>query len=127
MPLLQVRALPQKNPIRIPQALKKACAAIVEAYGCTPGEVWATYDEIRSGFYIEGQQAVAQQPAETHPPLAELLCFEGKPQDVIEKTLAATARALGEGLGTGKNVFVTYREVKSGQVIAGDIIVRKAG
>jgi hypothetical protein len=127
MPLLQVRALPQKNPVRIPQALKKACAAIVSAYGCTPDEVWATYDEIRSGFYVEGQQSPAQQPVGTHPPLAELLCFEGKSQDVIEKTLVATAQALGEGFGLGKNVFVTYREVKSGQLIAGDIIVRKAG
>jgi hypothetical protein len=126
MPILQIRGLPQKNPVRIQQALKKATAAIAAAYGCPPNQVWATWQEIRAGWYVEGATAAMQQTAGTHPPIAELICFEGKPQDVIEKTLAAAAQAISEGLGLGKNVFVGYQELKSGQVIAGDGILRKS-
>lgn len=126
MPILQVRALPQKNPVRIPQALKKATAAIAAAYGCPPSQVWATWQELRPGWYVEGSQSANLQPNATHPPIAELICFEGKPQEVIEKTLTAAATALAEGLATGKNIFVSYQELKSGQVIAGDGILRKS-
>jgi hypothetical protein len=125
MPILHVRALPQKDSARIQAALKQACQAIAEAYGCKPEQVWATWEEIRPGFYVEGGNAADSQPAESHPPIAELICFEGKSAEAIEAILLAGSRALSHGLGIPNNIFMTYREAASGQVVAGDGVIRK--
>jgi hypothetical protein len=127
MPILTVRGLPQKLPLRIPQALGRACTSIAEAYGCKPNQVWGTWQEITPGWYVEGDNAATVQPAVGFPPIAELACPAGKPPEVIEKCLLAAAKALAEGLGLGDNVFVAYRELKAGEIIAGDSAIRKAG
>src|SRR5687768_12430466 len=124
MPLLHIRALPQPRPELIPRALLATCFAIAETWDCSPQSVTVTWEEIRPGHYIEGGIAAQSQPAQTHPPLAELIAFEGATQEVIEVLLSETARVLGESLELGENVFITYRDAKSGQVIAGREIVR---
>lgn len=102
-----------------------AAAAIAESYGCAPEQVWVTWDEIAPGMYVEGSKVGQQQPLETHPPIGELIAFEGKSDAVIASVLAAAAGALTQALGIPGNVFITYREAKSGQVIAGDGGVRR--
>lgn len=125
MPILHVRSLPQKDKNKITPALKKTCVAISEAYGCHPHQVWSTWEEISPGHYIEGENEAREQPAETHPPICELICFEGKSEEEIEKVLTVAANTLSEALGISGNIFITYREAKSGRVIAGNGIVRK--
>jgi phenylpyruvate tautomerase PptA (4-oxalocrotonate tautomerase family) len=125
MPILHVKALPQKDPSKVKTALKKTCLAIAEVYGCQPQHVWATWEEIQPGFYIEGENNPETQPAETHPPIAQLLCFEGKNPTEIEEVLTVAASTLSQYLELNGNVFITYHEARSGQVIAGDGIVRK--
>ena len=97
MPILHVRALPQKHPRKIKTALKKTIAAIARVYGCDLHQVWATWEEIKPGYYCEGDIEKNQQLKTTHPPICEIICFEGKKPN----------------------------EVKSGRVIAGNGIVRK--
>ena len=125
MPILHIRALPQKSPERVQPALKKTCAAIAEVYGCKPEQVWATWEEIKPGLYVEGVTDADTQPEFTHPPIAQLTCFEGKSSDDIERVLSVAASSLSNELGIGNNIFMTYIEAKSGQVIAGNGIVRK--
>ncbi len=96
-----------------------------DVYGCKPEQVWATWEEIKPGFFVEGANSVDQQPATTHPPVGELICFEGKSADVLEKVLIAAGTVLSRELGIPGNIFITYREAKSGQVIAGNGIIRR--
>jgi hypothetical protein len=125
MPVLIVKALPQLNPKMIPPALKKTCIAIAREYGCEPTQVWATWEEIKPGMYVEGDREAAVQPQSSHPPIAELICFEGKSSDIIEKVLLAGARTLAGELGIPENIFITYREVLSGRVVSGNGVIRR--
>ena len=125
MPILHVRALPQKDNSKIKPALRKTCAAIAEFYKCDPSQVWATWEEIPAGWYIEGTQDMDLQPESTHPPIAQLMCFEGSSPEQVEGLLEVASRTLSEALGLGNNIFMTYHEAKSGQVVAGNGVVRK--
>jgi len=125
MPLLHVRALPQKFPEKIQTALTATCLAIAEVYGCKPDQVWATWEEIKPGMYVEGANPSSVQPQTTHPPIAELTFFEGKTPKQIEELLVTAAKVLSSGLGIPENIFMTYKEAKSGQVIAGNGVLRR--
>ena len=125
MPILHIRALPQKDPSQIPGALKAATLAMAKVYGCDSSQVWATWEELKPGFYVEGESGADSQPEETHPPIADLICFEGSSPEQIEKVLLAASQALSRELGLGENIFIAYREAKSGQVIAGNGVVRR--
>lgn len=125
MPILEIKALPQESPKKVQLALKKTALAIAEAYGCEAQHVWITWEEIKPGFYLEGDSAALAQPLETHPPIARLTCFEGKSSEQIEKVLIAASKTLAGELELKDNMFISYHEAKSGQVIAGNGIVRK--
>ena len=125
MPVLQIKALPQNDPLRVPAAIKATCRAIAEVYPCAPEQVWATWETIEPGHYFEGDMAADEQPAASHPPIARLVCFEGKSPQEIELILATAATVLSESLGMPGNIFIDYYECKSGRVVAGDGIVRK--
>lgn len=125
MPILEIKALPQKNKEKIPTVLKKTAVAIANAYGCKPEQVWVTWNEFEPGFYVEGENEAHIQPERTHPPIATLTCFEGKADEQIEKILKVAAATLSETLGIPSNIFITYIEAKSGRVIAGNGVIRK--
>ncbi len=125
MPILSIKALPQNDSDKIQVALKKTCIAISEVYGCKPEQVWATWNEIQPGMYVEGENHADIQPEQTHPPIVQLICFEGKSHDEIEKLLMVASSTLSEALGIGDNIFMTYHEAKSGRVMAGNGVVRK--
>ena len=124
MPILRVRGLPQRHPELIQAALSKTCHAIAEVAGCKPQHVWATWEELKPGMYVEGSDAAEVQPAETHPPIAELLSFEGRSSEQIAALLVVAAETLSVGLGIPNHIFMTYQEAKSGRVIDGNGIVR---
>jgi len=116
--------LPQTNPSKITPALKKTTVAISEIYGCSPAHVWATWEEIKPNCYIEGGVESDRQSESTHPPICELICFEGKSPEEIEKILLVAAVTLSNELGIPNNIFMTYKELKAGQVIAGDGVLK---
>lgn len=125
MPILHIRALPQKNPSKIKLALKKTCLAIAKFYNCDAKHVWATWEEIRPGWYIEGDKDFNVQPKDTHPPIAQLTCFEGLQSQQVEDLLKLTSQTLSNHLDIGDNIFITYHEAKSGKVIANNQLVKK--
>lgn len=125
VPILSIKALPQKEPSKVTIALKKTTMAIAEVYGCEPQHVWATWQDLVPGYYVEGSTEATSQPNDTHPPICELLCFEGKSPNEVESLLSVAAKTLSSELGIPNNIFITYREAKSGYVVAGNGIVRK--
>lgn len=125
MPILSIKALPQKDPTLIEPALKKTCLAIAEFYECSPSQVWATWEELRPGHYVEGSESPSLQPKETHPPIATLTCFEGSTPEQIERLLLLASETLSRELKIEDNIFIMYQEAKSGQVVAGNGVVRK--
>ncbi len=124
MPILHVRGLPQKDPARVQRALKETCAKIAELYGCMPTQVWATWQEIEPGFYVEGPNAAESQPNSTHPPICELIVSEGKSPELIEKVLLSAAASLSGTLGIPGNIFIHLKEARFGQVVAGDGVLK---
>jgi hypothetical protein len=125
MPVLHVRALPQPDPSLVKPALKKTCLAIADIYRCPPGQVWATWEEIRPGWYVEGSNGGTMQPPLSHPPICQLICFEGKSPEEIEEILLVAAKTLSTALNIADNIFMTYLEAKGGMTIAGNGIVRR--
>jgi phenylpyruvate tautomerase PptA (4-oxalocrotonate tautomerase family) len=125
MPILEVKALPQRSSETVTKALQTTCLALAEVCGCHPNQVWATWEEIRPGCYVEGDSPANSQPKGTHPPIATLTAFEGKSPEQIEKILRVAAKTLSSSLGIPNNIFMTYVEARSGRVIAGDGVVRK--
>jgi len=125
MPVLHVHALPQPDPSLIKPALKKTCVAIADIYRCPVDQVWATWTEIRPGWYIEGTKSATMQTPLTHPPICQLICFEGKSSVEVEEILLVASKTLSAALNIGDNIYMTYHESKSGQAIAGNGIVRK--
>jgi len=124
MPVLILKGLPQKKPSKIRKALKNACAAIAKEYGSPVKHVWATWEEIKPGMYIEGDVSYKKQPKKSHPILGQLLCLEGKSPEEIERLLAVASETVGESLGMPGNVFITYHEVARGQAVSGDTVVK---
>jgi hypothetical protein len=125
MPILHIKSLPQKDPSKVAPALKKTILAISEFVGCDAKHVWATWEVLGAGQYLEGSCDALEQPKSTHPPICELTCFEGSTDSEIEKLLEITAGTLSRELGIEGNIFMIYKEAKSGKVIAGNGIIRK--
>jgi hypothetical protein len=127
MPILKMQALPQPglDQATIQAALVATCEAIAAAVGVGAEHVWATWSELAPGLYVEGGNGPAEsQPQQTHPPIGELICFAGRSREQIEAALQAAADTLGATLGLGRNVFITYREVAPGEVVADGSVVR---
>jgi hypothetical protein len=98
---------------------------MARAWGCDLRHCWATWVEIAPGHYADGAALADTQPDGTHPPIADLICFEGGDAERIARTLEETGRALSEGLGIPGNIFIRYVEARSGEVIDGAGIVRR--
>ena len=86
--------------------------------GCPTNQVWATWTS--ADAYVEGDTPATEQPRGTHPPIARLIAFEGRSDQVIEAALFAVARALSEELDLKPDApFVMYDEAHSGRVLTG--------
>jgi phenylpyruvate tautomerase PptA (4-oxalocrotonate tautomerase family) len=98
--------------------------ALAEVLSEEPTGTWATWQEIAPGRYAEGGDAPAFQPAATHPPLVELLAFEGRPPELVERMLETVAEVLVRELELEPgNVFVRYVEATSGRLYTGGSVV----
>lgn len=120
MPILEVRALPPPVPERVPEILQQLCRATADALQCDRDGVWATWETIAPGRYVEGDRPASTQPAGTHPPLVRVLLFEGRPPSLVRAMLGSIARTLAASLGIEEgNVFVHVEILAAGTVHAG--------
>ena len=125
MPIIRIRALQQNKNIDVEAILKKLCCGVADAVDFPKHQIWASWEELLPGHYVEGDNGADKQPPQTHPPLVEILAFAGRSQEFIETILKTTADILAQELELHSNVFVTYVEAQSGRVFDGEKIVYK--
>ena len=125
MPVVRISALPQRDGIDVGAALVAVTGAVASVLGEPPHGTWAVWDELGPGRYVEGDDAPAVQPGDTHPPLVAVHGFEGRPPEVVEEILVAVADALAAALELEPgNVLVTYEVARSGELYTGGAIAR---
>lgn len=127
MPVIQIRALPQKSFVSIETTLKRLCAEVAPCLGTKPQSVFATFTPVDFAHYVEGDKKAASQPEGTHPPIIDVIAFEGRTPEQIESALVTIAKVICESfkLAPG-NVFITYHEGKSGQIYTGGSVRKRS-
>lgn len=127
MPVIEIKALPQKEWISVPNVIKKLSAKVAQVIGEEPKHVWSTWETIKSEHYIEDNHESPLQPSGTHPPIVKILAFEGRPQELVEKLMSTVAEVLVKELELEPgNVFILYQELRSGHVFDGGKVVKKS-
>ena len=125
MPIVEIQALPQPSHVDPRAAVKAVAQAVAEAMGLPARQVWAAWRTIESGHYVEGDVAADAQPRGTHPPIVNVIAFQGRPEEMIERVLTAVADTLTRQLDLEPGApFVVYTEVKSGRVYTGGAVRR---
>jgi hypothetical protein len=120
MPVIQINALPQKPGVDPQAVMKSLCRSLAAVMGLKEKQIWATWETIQPGMFVEGSVAALVQPEATHPPVVNLIAFEGRPKELINRMLECVAQTLSEGLGIERgNVFLTYTEATSGRLYTG--------
>jgi phenylpyruvate tautomerase PptA (4-oxalocrotonate tautomerase family) len=126
VPVVRISALPQPGGLEPERALAAVTHALAGLLGEEPTGTWATWEEIPPGRYAEGGDTPALQPAATHPPLVELIAFEGRPPELAERMLTTVADVLERELGLERgNVFVRYVEATEGRLYTAGSVVRR--
>jgi hypothetical protein len=124
MPVVEVTALPQPAGVDVGAATAALARAVSSALGEEPAGTWVVWRTVEPGRYLEGADAPAVQPPSTHPPLARVIAYEGRPADLIARVLSAAAGALVAELGLeAGNAFVTWDEVHAGRVYTGGSVL----
>jgi phenylpyruvate tautomerase PptA (4-oxalocrotonate tautomerase family) len=124
MPIVEIRALPQKPSADVPYVLERVCTELAAAVGIPEKQIWATWEVIEERHYVEGRNDMPDQPPTTHPPLVRILAYQGRSEDTIRTMLETVARSVTDALGLEEgNAFVVYEELKAGRVYsAGDVL-----
>ena len=109
MPILRIEALPQKPGVDLKKAMHRTCVELAKIYECKPEQVWAIWCPIQSGHFFEGENSEDIQPDQTHSPVVNLICFEGKSPEIIEKMLEVGSKVLSEELQIPGNIFSGFQ------------------
>ena len=126
MPIIEIKALPQKPEVSISDALKTICVRLADKMGIEPKQVWATWTTVEPGSYLEGELQARVQPYDTHPPLVSMMAFEGKSDSEIETAMLTIAEELAKRLQIDpENIFIKYDETRSGRVFTGGTTIIK--
>jgi hypothetical protein len=124
VPVVRIAALPQPPGVEVERVLAAVTAAVAAVLEEDPRGTWATWSELPPGRYAEADDAPALQPRSTHPPLVELVAFEGRPPALVARMLEAVADALARELRLEPgNVFVRYVEATGGRLYTGGRVV----
>ncbi|MEK7483746.1 MAG: hypothetical protein AABZ60_05370 [Planctomycetota bacterium] len=123
MPIIQIRALPQKSGIDIPHVLQTSCVEVANVMQIPVHHIWANWETLQN--YVEGDRSVSIQPESTHPPIVQLIMFEGRSVALIEKIMETIATTLCNTLHLqAGNVYILYTEAKAGLIHTGGKIRR---
>jgi phenylpyruvate tautomerase PptA (4-oxalocrotonate tautomerase family) len=126
MPVVRISALPQPGGVEPERTLAAVTHALADLLREEPSGSWATWTEIPPGRYVEGAEAPSLQPAATQPPLVDVIAFEGRPPEVVERMLTAVAEVLEREVGLERgNVFVRYVEATAGRLYTGGSVARR--
>lgn len=127
MPVIEVSALPQREGVDAATAAAAVSEAVAKLLGEEPRGTWVVWRTIEPGTYAEGDQAPAVQPAATHPPLVQVVAYEGRPPELVERILVAVAETIARELRLEHgNVFVRWVEATAGRLYTGGRLAGKA-
>jgi phenylpyruvate tautomerase PptA (4-oxalocrotonate tautomerase family) len=113
MPVVRIRALPQPS-VDVRAVAAAVATALAEELGEDPRGTWATWETVEA--YAEGGVTPAEQPRDTHPPIATVLA-RGRPPETVARMLRSVGDTLVHELGLEPgNVFVTFEEVDPGRL-----------
>jgi phenylpyruvate tautomerase PptA (4-oxalocrotonate tautomerase family) len=120
MPIIRISALPPRNPTDVSNVLGAVCDAVARAANMPAHHIWATWNELKPGHFVEADKPADTIGEATHPPLVEVIAYEGKSADAIEKILTAVADTLVAELQLAPgNVFITYTEARANKTYTG--------
>ncbi|HEU0337126.1 MAG TPA: hypothetical protein VFR43_11260 [Gaiellaceae bacterium] len=120
MPVIEVSALPQRDEADTAAAAAAVTEAAAALLGEEPRGTWVVWRTIEPGLYAEGDLAPAVQPPATHPPLVEVVAYEERPPELVERILVAVAETLARELRLERgNVFVRWVEATAGRLHTG--------
>ncbi|MBI3558392.1 MAG: hypothetical protein HY074_19155, partial [Deltaproteobacteria bacterium] len=102
--------------MNVSEVLRKVCCELARVIQKPPHAVWGTWQKLEAGCYCEGDSPNDMQPAGTHPPIVNLIAFEGASAERIEAVLTCVAEVLVRELQIDSgNVFITYNEARAGR------------
>lgn len=117
MPIIEIRGLPPRDPARIPEMLREAAVAGARAFNIPESKVWATFEEIRSGWMAEGGSSADHPGHETHPPLVLVRAIKGRTPEMVNAFMSAVSDAIGRGLGIpSANVWMQFVEMEKSSI-----------
>jgi hypothetical protein len=120
VPIVEIRALPQPAHVDVSAVLGCVCADLAAAIGCPARHVWATWETVAPGCFVEAAEAADVQPRRTHAPMIRILAMEGRSPEQVEKMLEAVCASVAAGLQLEPdNVFARYEELRAGRVAWG--------
>jgi hypothetical protein len=123
MPVIHIRALPQQPGVDVAGTMKRACSVVAEHMKAPPHAVFATWETV--AHFVEGDNEAQVQPRSTHPPIVQLLAFQGRTNEAIENAMTALADVLCEGLRMERgNAFISFVEGASGRLYTGGKLKR---
>lgn len=124
MPVISIKSLPFINEVNISEILKKLNTETAKAIGYEPHHIWSFWEFIKPHNYAVGDKTSGTTTENTHSPIVNVISFEGKSKDHIEKMLKTIAVVLSEELKIDiGNIFITYSEASSGRVFDGGSII----
>lgn len=117
MPIVEIRALSPRDPERVPAMLREAAVEGAKAFGIPEFSVWATFEEIRSGWMTEGGKTEEHPGEGTHPPLVLVRAIRGRTPEMKHAFLTAVCAAIGRGLDIPPtNVWVQFVEMEKPEI-----------
>ena len=125
MPVINIKSLPVRDRINIPEILVRLNQSVANVSGIDPEHVWSYWEFIKSGFYAVGKNIAASVHEQTHSPIIRVTCLEGKTTEqikIILETIAATiSRELDIEYG---NMFIVYDNIDPAMVFDGGLGVQ---
>ena len=111
MPLIEILALPQSDPVDERHVLAAVNAAVADALRAPPHAVWSTWQTLPPGGYAVGTDAPDAQPRTSHPPIVHV--YARRTPEELERVVEAVARTLAAELDVDEaGVFVTTAPVR---------------
>src|SRR6478672_6525131 len=99
MPVIEIKSLPANASTDVSETLKSLCTEVAREMDLPARTVWATWETLEPGGYAEGSSAPQSQPEDTHGPLVNIIAFEGRTPEMIERVLHRTASVLTREMG----------------------------
>lgn len=117
MPIIEIRSLPPRDPAKVPAMLREVCTEGARALKVPEKALWALFDEVKPGWYAEGDTSADAPGENTHPPLVTVRMLAGRTREMKTALLTAVTEAVARGVGVPpNNVWIEIQEMQKSDV-----------